>query len=242
MSETFFIADLHLNPKHPIPFSQLLKFLQNRAQQADALYILGDLFEVYLGDDEDQQALKALNDLTNNGVPVFIMHGNRDFLLSQAAIKNCKLLNDDAYVIDLYGVPSLIMHGDTLCTLDVKYQTFRKQVRNPQWQKQFLAQPLAQRRLIAQQARSESQATTKTTAEFIMDVTPEAVISSLEKYNVYQLIHGHTHRPAIHNITVNGHDATRYVLGDWRENSAMILHCTANGNNLIDLYELNSIN
>lgn len=237
MSETFFIADLHLNPKHPIPFSQLLKFLQNRAQQADALYILGDLFEVCLGDDEDKAVIKALNDLINNGVPVFIMHGNRDFLLSQAAIKNCTLLDDDAYVIDLYGVPTLIMHGDTLCTLDVKYQAFRKQVRNPQWQAQFLAQPLAQRRLIAQQARSESQATTKTTAEVIMDVTPEAVISSLEKYNVYQLIHGHTHRPAIHNITVNGHDATRYVLGDWREDSAMILHCTAKTNDLIDLYE-----
>jgi UDP-2,3-diacylglucosamine hydrolase len=239
MPETFFIADLHLNSKDSIPFIQLLKFLQNRAQQADALYILGDLFEVCLGDDEDQEVLKALNDLTNNGVPVFIMHGNRDFLLSQAAIKNCKLLKDDAYVIDLYGVPTLIMHGDTLCTLDVKYQAFRKQVRNPQWQAQFLAQPLAQRRLIAEQARSESQATTKTTAEVIMDVTPEAVTSSLEKYNVNQLIHGHTHRPAIHNITVNGHDATRYVLGDWRDDGAMVLQCTAKTNNLIDLYEIN---
>lgn len=241
MSETFFIADLHLS-KHSTQFTQLLKFLQTRAHQADALYILGDLFEVWLGDDEDQplyqEVLQALNDLTKS-ISVFIMHGNRDFLLSQAAIKNCKLLDDDAYVIDLYGVPSLIMHGDTLCTLDVRYQAFRKQVRNPQWQTQFLAQPLAQRRIIAQQARSESQATTKTTAEVIMDVTPEAVISTLEKYNVNQLIHGHTHRPAIHNITVNGHEATRYVLGDWREDSAMILHCTAKTNNLVNLYELN---
>ncbi|HDN25983.1 MAG TPA: UDP-2,3-diacylglucosamine diphosphatase [Thioploca sp.] len=243
MSETLFIADLHLDPKRPTPLALCLDFLAGRARQAEALYILGDLFEVWLGDDEDeptyQQVLTALHNLTASGVPVFIMHGNRDFLLGEGfvAATGCQLLDED-HLIDLYGTPTLLMHGDSLCTLDVEYQAFRQQVRNPQWQKQFLAQPLAQRRRLAQQARAYSQTKAQNTAEAIMDVTPEAVISAflaLEKPGVYHLIHGHTHRPAVHQLTVNGQTAYRRVVGDWRDNSAVILICAQDGCQLVDL-------
>ncbi len=239
MAETYFIADLHLDPKRPIPLTGYLNFLAGRAHNADALYILGDLFEVWLGDDEDEPAyqpvLTALHDLKKSGVPIYVMRGNRDFLLGTefARASGCELI-DDNHVIDLYGIPTLLMHGDTLCTLDVDYQQFRQQVRNPQWQLQFLAQPLAQRRIIAQQARTQSQ--TKSMTTDVMDVTPEAVKLALETHNVYHLIHGHTHLPAIHNFTVNSKTAYRRVVGDWRDDSAIILSCTADGCQLIDLF------
>lgn len=240
MSETYFIADLHLAPKRPTLFALFSDFLAARAKAAEALYILGDLFEVWLGDDEDeptyQPVLTALHNLTASGVPVFVMHGNRDFLLGKdfVAATGCQLINEE-HIIDLYGTPTLLMHGDSLCTLDVEYQAFRKQVRNPQWQQQFLAQPLANRRILAQQARAQSQTKTQNTAEEIMDVTPEAVISAIEKHGVYHLVHGHTHRPAIHQLTVNGQTAYRRVVGDWRDDSAMILSCTPDGCQLVDL-------
>ncbi|RKZ47257.1 MAG: UDP-2,3-diacylglucosamine diphosphatase [Candidatus Parabeggiatoa sp. nov. 3] len=240
MSETLFIADLHIAPNRPIPLTLCLDFLAHRAQKADALYILGDLFEVWLGDDDDTptypEVLKALHNLTSNNVPVFVMHGNRDFLLGEdfVAATGCQLISDPV-VIDLYGTGTLLMHGDTLCTLDVDYQAFRQQVRHPKWQAQFLAQPLAQRRILAQQARAESQAKMQTTLDAIMDVAPEAVILALETHGVYHLIHGHTHRPAIHQVTINGQTAIRRVIGDWRDNSAKIISCTPEGCQLIDL-------
>ncbi len=242
MPETLFIADLHLDPKRPNTLTLCLDFLAGRARQAKALYILGDLFEVWLGDDDDepayQQVLTALHHLTASGVFVLVMHGNRDFLLGEGfvAATGCQLI-DDPHIIDLDGTPTLLMHGDSLCTLDVDYQAFRQQVRNPQWQAQFLAKPLAQRRTFAQQARTHSQAKIQMTAEAIMDVAPDAVISALETHNVYQLIHGHTHRPAMHQLTVNGQTAYRRVVGDWRDESAIILSCTAEGCQLIDLYD-----
>ncbi|RKZ83340.1 MAG: UDP-2,3-diacylglucosamine diphosphatase [Candidatus Parabeggiatoa sp. nov. 1] len=242
MPETLFIADLHLDPKRPNTLTFCLDFLAGRARQATVLYILGDLFEVWLGDDDDepvyQPVLTALHHLTASGVFVFVMHGNRDFLLGEGfvAATGCQLI-DDPHLIDLYGTPTLLMHGDSLCTLDVDYQAFRQQVRDPLWQAQFLAKPLAQRRIFAQQARTHSQAKTQMTAEAIMDVAPEAVISALETHNVYQLIHGHTHRPAMHQLTVNGQTAYRRVVGDWRDESAIILSCTAEGCQLIDLYD-----
>ncbi|TGN99888.1 UDP-2,3-diacylglucosamine hydrolase [Candidatus Thiomargarita nelsonii] len=238
MPETLFIADLHLDPRRPIPLTYFMEFLANRARQAEALYILGDLFEVWLGDDEPtyQKIKTALHDLTCSGVPVFVMHGNRDFLLGAgfADATGCQLI-DSPLVIDLYGTPTLLMHGDTLCTRDVEYQAFRQQVRQPQWQKQFLAQPLAQRRILAQQARTESQAKTQATADDIMDVTPEAVISVLERFGVFHLIHGHTHRPAEHQLTVNGRTALRLVVSDWRDENAMIVSCTPVSCELVDL-------
>ena len=237
MPETLFIADVHLDPNRPIPLKYFKEFLTNRVQQAEALYILGDLFEVWLGDDQDEPTYKTIQTaLSKVKCPVFIMHGNRDFLLGKdfAETTGCKLIKEP-YLIDLYGTPTLLMHGDTLCTEDQDYQAFRQQVRHPEWQKQFLAQPLAQRRILAQQARAQSQAKTQSTAEFIMDVTPEAVVSTLKTHQVKQLIHGHTHRPAQHKLTIDGQTAYRQVLGDWRDNSAMILSCTPEGCELIDL-------
>jgi UDP-2,3-diacylglucosamine hydrolase len=240
MSETLFIADLHLDPKRPIVFKLCLDFLANQACQADALYILGDLFEVWVGDDDDtptyQPIWAALHNLTTSGVPVFIMHGNRDFLLGDdfAAATGCQLIFEP-YLLDLYGTPTLLMHGDSLCTLDTDYQAFRQQVRNPQWQTQFLTQPLAQRQQLAQQARAESMTKGQTTAEAIMDVTPEAVIATLETHHVSRLIHGHTHRAARHELDINGNRAYRWVVGEWREDSAIILRCQPDNWQLIDL-------
>jgi UDP-2,3-diacylglucosamine hydrolase len=240
MSETFFIADLHLAPNRPTPLTVFSDFLATRARSAKALYILGDLFEVWLGDDQNdstsEQVLTALHHLTAAGVPVFVMHGNRDFLLGTrfVAVTGCQLL-DEEHLIDLYGTPTLLMHGDSLCTLDVEYQAFRQQVRDINWQQQFLAQPLEKRRILAQQARANSQTKTQNMAEYIMDVTPEAVISALEKHQVSHLIHGHTHRPAVHQLTVNGQTAYRRVVGDWRDDTAIILSCSPEGCQLIDL-------
>ena len=237
MPETLFISDLHLEPNSPIPLNYFKEFLASRVQQADALYILGDLFEVWLGDDQDEPTYQTIQTALHNvKCPIFIMHGNRDFLLGTdfAEKTDCKLIKDP-HIIDLYGTPTLLMHGDTLCTQDKDYQAFRQQVRHPEWQKQFLAQPLAQRRILAEQVRAQSKAKTKNTAEDIMDVTPEAVISALETHRVNQLIHGHTHRPAQHKLTIKGQTAYRQVLGDWREDSAIILSCTPDSCELIDL-------
>jgi len=231
--ETLFIADLHLSPDRPIALNLALEFLAGRAKQAQALYILGDLFEVWLGDDDDEPVYKtvlaALRDLT---IPVFVMHGNRDFLLGTefSAITGCQLIADQQ-VIDLYGKPTLLMHGDILCTLDTDYQAFRHQVRDPKWQQFFLSQPLATRRKLAKEARDSSQIKTKNARDEIMDVTVKAVSENFSKYNVTQLIHGHTHRPNVHKT--NG--CIRWVVGDWYENSAIILVCNADGCQLVDL-------
>ncbi|MCK5720279.1 MAG: UDP-2,3-diacylglucosamine diphosphatase [Thiomargarita sp.] len=238
MLETLFIADLHLDPKQPIIIERCLNFLSKQAKQAECLYILGDLFEVWLGDDDDEPAyqpiLTALKELTNN-VPVFIIHGNRDFLIAQdfLRITGCQLITEP-YIINLHNVPTLLMHGDTLCTLDLEYQAFRRQVRNPQWQQYFLQQPLSERRKLATQARMQSKIKTKNTDESIMDVSQDAVISILKQYQVRQLIHGHTHRPNIHKITVDNKIAHRIVVGDWQDNQAIIF--SSNGNQLIKLY------
>jgi UDP-2,3-diacylglucosamine hydrolase len=239
MQETLFIADLHLDPQQAAIFNLALKFFSTRARQAETLYILGDLFEVWLGDDDDesgyQPILTALRELTEHGVSIFIMRGNRDFLLNQQfAQQTGSQLLPDAHVIDLYGVPTLLMHGDTLCTLDIEYQAFQQQVRDSQWQQQFLAQPLAQRRLMAQQARHYSK--TKQQTDAIIDVTPAAVIATMAEYQVNQLIHGHVHQPACHKLTIKEHPATRWVLGDWREGGAKILSCQPEKFQLIDFY------
>ncbi len=231
MSETLFIADLHLHPAQPATVQHFFNFLQHRAPQAEALYILGDLFEAWLGDDEDSPALapiiKALQAVADSGTRLYFMHGNRDFLLGQVFAEHChgELISADAHKIDLYGTPTLLMHGDTLCTRDEAYQQFRQQVRNPAWQKSFLALPLEQRRQAAQQARQQSQAATQQKAKDIMDVTPEAVDSIMQTYLVSHLIHGHTHRPAYHEFNLAGQSAYRYVVGDWHPQQAIILSC-----------------
>jgi len=231
MQETLFIADIHLDPRNTAIISLFKRFLTQRAPSAEAVYILGDLFESWVGDDEDdpiyEDICQQLQAATTAGTPIYIMHGNRDFLLGEQFCKKtgCQLL-DEPSCIELYGHTVLLMHGDSLCTEDAGYQAFRQQVRQQAWQDQFLAAPLAQRRMIAQQARDESQQHTKKTEDTIMDVTMGAVIDVLRQYNSYCLIHGHTHRPASHEFTYNNHRAFRHVVGAWSASRAKILCCT----------------
>ena len=224
---TLFISDLHLSGERPHIITLFTQFLREEARRAEALYILGDLFEVWLGDDavpgEIQPVINELRDLTSSDVPVFVMVGNRDFLLGKDFEKatGCQLLPDPS-VIDLYGVPTLLMHGDTLCTDDVDYQTFRAQVRDPAWQTAFLAKSIEDRIAFGKQARAESKARAREKTDDIMDVNPQAVIDTLSRHQTYRLIHGHTHRPAVHKINLGDQTATRIVLGDWYEQESVL--------------------
>jgi len=220
---TLFISDLHLEESRPDITGAFLGFLEKEAPGAEQLYILGDFFEAWIGDDErtplQEQVAAALRTLSKNGTRIFLMHGNRDFLLGEDFCERAgSALLDDPTVIDLYGTPTLLMHGDSLCTADVQYQKFRSNMRNPQTQKLILARPLKDRQQMARQLREMSMATNSNKAEDIMDVTPEEVVRVMEANNVSQLIHGHTHRPAEHNLEVNGKTAQRIVLGDWDKN------------------------
>lgn len=217
---TLFISDLHLEESRPDITRAFLEFLEHRARGCEALYILGDFFEAWIGDDEktplQNQIADALKDLSDSGCQIYLMHGNRDFLIGQDYCTRAGMtLLDDPTVIDLYGEPTLLMHGDSLCTLDEEYQKFRANMRNTQWQQMFLQRPLADRQLVARQLREISMAKNKGKDEFIMDVTPEEVVVAMERHGVQRMIHGHTHRPAEHAITVAGKPATRIVLGDW---------------------------
>ena len=233
MPRTLFISDLHLDDGRPQITRLFLDFLQTRACGSDALYILGDLFEAWIGDD-DQSAMntsvcRGLSECAASGTPVFVMHGNRDFLLGEqfATQGNCTLLQDPA-PIDLYGIPTLLMHGDLLCSDDTEYQAFREMVRNPQWQAGFLNKPLEDRRDIALEMRALSQEKTGGKAESIMDVNPAAVVNVMTENRVPRLIHGHTHRPDIHDLLIAGRPAQRIVLGDWYEQGS-VLECSPEG-------------
>lgn len=228
---TLFISDLHLSKEQPDILRLFVSFLQGPAASADALYILGDLFEAWLGDDlvlpEYQPALDALQQLTDSGVPVYVMHGNRDFLLGEkfATATGCKLIGDPT-VIDLYGTPTLLMHGDLLCSDDLAYQQLRKQLRNEQWINQFLTFTPQERIAFAQKLRQQSKAETSYKSEAIMDVNAAAVSDYMKQYAVTRLVHGHTHRPALHE---HGDGSERYVLGDWHGDHAMVLVCNKTG-------------
>jgi UDP-2,3-diacylglucosamine hydrolase len=213
-------SDLHLDPAHPAPVAAFLRFLAGPARDAEALYLLGDLFEAWVGDDDDAPVLDQVGGsiaaLAASGVPVHFQHGNRDFLLGPGYAARCGMhLLAEAVVHDLAGVPTLLMHGDQLCTRDHAYQAFRRQARDPDWQSQLLSQPLAARRALAAKARAESRAHTAGTATEIMDVDGDAVRASLTTHGVRRLIHGHTHRPAIHRMAMGDDVAERIVLPDW---------------------------
>ena len=228
---TLFISDLHLCAERPAIIDLFLHFLQTEVNQADALYILGDLFEVWIGDDYVEPELNAVIDalaaLTSSGVPVSVLAGNRDFLMGHEFEQRtgCRLLQDPS-VIDLYGVPTLLMHGDTLCTDDVEYQVLRQRFRDPDWQQQFLALPIDQRLQMAQQVRNESRQAISIKSEIIMDANHDAVIEAFTSHQVTRLIHGHTHRPNTHTINHGGQQLTRIVLGDWYEQGS-VLRCDA---------------
>ncbi|MDP5037333.1 MAG: UDP-2,3-diacylglucosamine diphosphatase [Alishewanella sp.] len=230
MSHTLFIADLHLSAERPDITQAFLQFIAQQAPAADALYILGDLFEVWIGDDNPEPLLdtvaKVLKPLSQH-TPIYFIHGNRDFLLKQHYAKRAGLiLLPQQQVIDLYGTPTLIMHGDSLCTMDVAYQKFRRWWDQSWWQRLMLSLPLFIRQALARKARAKS---AKAKARYqtmgsanIMDVTPTEVPKIMAEYNVQHLIHGHTHRPAVHQLTVNNQPALRYVLGDWYSQSSYL--------------------
>ena len=239
MQGTLFISDLHLDPERPAITALFLEFLATRARQADAVYVLGDLFEAWIGDDDETplnlEVMHGIRACVDAGTPVFVMHGNRDFLLGErfARQSRCTLLQDPA-CIDLYGIPTLLMHGDLLCTDDTEYLAFRDMVRNSDWQKELLAKPLAVRREIAAEMRRNSREKTAGKPESIMDVNPTEVLDAMTRHAVVQLIHGHTHRPGVHTLHVAGQPASRYVLGDWYDQGSM-LECSRDGCRLQEL-------
>lgn len=224
---TLFVSDLHLDAARPQITRGFLAFLKTEARRAQALYILGDLFEAWIGDDDPDphaaEVMAGIRKLTDSSVPVYFMHGNRDFLIGEgfAHKTGCQLLADPC-VVNLQGVPTLLMHGDTLCTDDAEYQAFRQQVRNPEWQKAFLARPLAERRAFAAHARTASQQRNAAKAGYLMDVNQHEVERCMQEHGVTRLIHGHTHRPAIHRFALHGRECTRIVLGDWYEQTSIL--------------------
>ncbi|MCK0152635.1 UDP-2,3-diacylglucosamine diphosphatase [Alcanivorax sp. S6407] len=220
MAYSLFISDLHLDPERPEHLEALKALLAQHAGKADALYVLGDLFEAWIGDDDDtpfnREAISAFRQFADSGSKLYFMHGNRDFLLGEDFATACGgSLLDEGTVVDLYGTTAQLMHGDSLCTLDTEYQQFRAMARSPQWQQGMLSQPLEQRRMIAQGMRMQSQGNNANKAENIMDVTPEEVAKSMETAGVQHLIHGHTHRPDVHDIALSDGTGKRWVLGDW---------------------------
>ncbi|QKJ86246.1 UDP-2,3-diacylglucosamine hydrolase [Paramixta manurensis] len=227
MSRTLFIADLHLCQEEPAITAGFLRFLQREAPQADALYILGDLFEAWIGDDDPNplhaEIAAALLAVRQQGVPVWFIHGNRDFLLGHrfAHASGMTLLPEEQ-LLELYGKRILIMHGDTLCTDDANYQRFRQKVHQRWLQKLFLALPLFIRQRIAARMRADSQQANRHKSEAIMDVNAAAVQDAFERYQAQWLIHGHTHRPAVHSLNLKGEVVERVVLGAWHQQGSMI--------------------
>ncbi len=224
---TLFISDLHLDDRRPETTALLLRFLQEEAVTADALYILGDLFEFWLGDDVpsrcSSEVAAALSSLKNKGVPCYFMHGNRDFLVREdyAQMTGMKLLPEE-YVADLYGERVLLMHGDSLCTDDIPYQQFRTLVRNPIWQHEFLSKTPQERLQAAMEARDASAEHKDNLDMNIMDVNQGEVIARFERHGIHRMIHGHTHRPASHELDINGEAAQRIVLGDWYSQGSVL--------------------
>jgi UDP-2,3-diacylglucosamine hydrolase len=234
-----FISDLHIDASRPAITEQFLGFLAAEAVRADALYILGDLFESWVGDDaadsSQAAAIQGIHALTSHGVPCFVMHGNRDFLLAEqfGRLSGAQLL-PDPLIVTLYGEPVLVMHGDALCTDDRAYQRLRATVRETAWQRQFLALSIASRRALAGAARVGSRAHTAAVEYAITDVNADSVAAALRGAGTATLLHGHTHRPAIHALKVDGRPCTRIVLGDWYDQGSL-LRWDQNGPELVSL-------
>lgn len=221
---TLFISDLHLCEERPRINAMFEHFLEVTARDADALYVLGDLFEYWIGDDQldhDPLARRVASQLAataQRGTRVFFMHGNRDFLIgARFAAESSLALLADPTLISLHGREILLMHGDTLCTDDIAYQRFRAQVRDPAWQAELLAKPYAERAALARSMRSRSDVEKSMKPDAIMDVNASTVANMFEQQNVAVMIHGHTHRPAMHAHEVNGRAFTRWVLQDWHD-------------------------
>jgi UDP-2,3-diacylglucosamine hydrolase len=231
---TLFISDLHLSEQRPKIITLFLDFLNTRASKSEALYILGDLFEYWIGDEvgnlpQTQPVIQGLKQLTDAGVPVFIMHGNRDFLLGSKFEKatGCQII-DDPSIVNLNNTRTLLMHGDTLCTDDKDYLKFRSIVRNPDWQAEFLGKSIDERIAMANEYREMSKNAMDGKSPEIMDANQDAIAGEMLKNDTLLLIHGHTHRPGKHQFELNGKSATRIVLGDWYEQGS-ILSCDESG-------------
>jgi UDP-2,3-diacylglucosamine hydrolase len=226
LSRTWFISDLHLDPGHPEITSQFIKLLSSCDESVDALYILGDLFEIWIGDDDNsdfhQEITRQIKLITERGTKVYIMHGNRDFLIGSKflAATGAELLTDE-HKINLYGTPVLLMHGDTLCTQDIAYLRARKFAHNKIIQTLFLLLPISFRKKIAARARKASAEHTSNTALAIMDVTQSEVEQVMKKHEVDFLIHGHTHRPDTHQFMTDQHTKTRIVLPAWHDGGSV---------------------
>ncbi|OTA18442.1 UDP-2,3 diacylglucosamine hydrolase [Xenorhabdus vietnamensis] len=223
---TLFIADLHLSDQEPAITAGFLRFLCEDAIHAESLYILGDFFDYWIGDDDPNplhtKIAQALNELKQKGIPCYFIHGNRDFLLgSRFARESGLILLPQEKVLELYGKRILILHGDTLCTDDVGYQQYRKRVHTAWIQRLFLLLPLFIRLKIAAKMRAGSQYANSQKSESIMDVNQEAVIEHVKKYRADWIIHGHTHRPAIHDIQLGDKAVHRGVLGAWHDQGSM---------------------
>jgi len=234
VSVTLFISDLHLAPDRPATVERLLGLLRKRAREAQALYILGDLFDAWIGDDDDQppypEIRAALRGLTASGTGCYLMHGNRDFLIGRAFARatGCKLLTDPTPV-DLVGTPTLLMHGDLLCTDDVPYQKFRRRIRNPVVRRLFLWKSLPKRRAVADDYRRKSGVAIAEKTPTIMDVNQRTVEEYMRRFAARRLIHGHTHRPADHSFTLDGNPVTRLVLAEWHPDRGEVLAVSEHG-------------
>jgi len=237
---TLFVSDLHLEPERPDISCQFMDFLSGEAREAETLYVLGDLFEAWIGDDDPEpdrhRIMRAVHDLSDSGVACFFMAGNRDFLTGDVfrARTGFKILQDPT-VVDLYGERVLLSHGDSLCTDDVQYQRFRRMVRDPLWQQNFLGQSIEHRSAMVSQARDASRAHTAGKSAEIMDVNKGAADIAMRAHRVGILVHGHTHRPAVHSFVLDGRPATRIVLGDWYEQGSMLRWRTGQEYELVSL-------
>ncbi len=222
-----FVSDVHLDAATPQATAQFLSFLREEAAAAEALYILGDLFEAWVGDDDqepgNERVCRALRELTSGGVACFALHGNRDFLLGQGFCERsgCRLLSDPV-IAELDGERVLLTHGDALCTDDHSYQELRSTVRDGAWQRRFLALPRTHREQLADEARAGSRRHTARTVPDIMDVNAEAVTAAFRAAHVRRIVHGHTHRPGVHELEVDGKPAQRIVLGAWYEQGSFL--------------------
>jgi len=233
MAKHLFISDLHLAPERPDIINLFIDFLNNQAAQAESLYILGDLVEYWLGDDDNalglSQAFDAMKQLADKGLKIYLMHGNRDFLMGEklAARCGCKLIHEP-YLANFNDTPVLLLHGDILCTDDLRYQELRLMLRDPAWQADFLSKPLAEREQMALALRKQSKEETQLKSTDIMDVNEDAVKQAFLENQVSLMIHGHTHRPNEHSSTINNKPVKRIVLGDWYSQGSVLEFNSAN--------------